>query len=145
MRGVQRIGDLRTEIERLGNGQRPFTDSMPQRFSIEQFHDDEPLAMILADVEQRADVRVIQRRSDARLALKALERVAISGQLRRQQLERHLPPEPRVFGSVDDSHAAVAELFDDAVVRQGLADHGSEVYPRVVSRSERVEVVKVSP
>ena len=41
---------------------------------------------------------------------------------RRQELERHGAPEPRVLGLVDDAHAAAAEL-GDAVVRDGLADH----------------------
>jgi hypothetical protein len=30
----------------------------------------------------------------------------------------------RVFGLVDHAHAATTKLLDDAVVRDGLADHG---------------------
>jgi hypothetical protein len=33
-----------------------------------------------------------------------------------------------VFGFVHDSHAATAEFFEDAVVRNGLADHRPESY-----------------
>ena len=48
---------------------------------------------------------------------------AIVGQLRRQELQRDVPAEPQVLGPVDDAHAAAAELFDDAVVRDRPADH----------------------
>jgi hypothetical protein len=30
----------------------------------------------------------------------------------------------RVFRNVDDAHAALAELFNDSIVRDGAADHG---------------------
>ena len=42
----------------------------------------------------------------------------------RQELQRDVPPEPRVLGLIDDAHAAGAELADDAVVLDLLADHG---------------------
>ena len=64
-------------------------------------------------------------------ALRADPDLPIARQLRGQQLESHLPAEASVFGTVDHAHAAAAELFDDAVVRQDLADQLSEVYPRV--------------
>ena len=47
----------------------------------------------------------------------------VPGQLVRQELERHLAAEARVFGLVDDAHAAAADLLEDPVVREGLADH----------------------
>ena len=40
----------------------------------------------------------------------------------RQELQRDGRLQPRVLGFVDDAHAAAAELFDDAVVRQRLTD-----------------------
>jgi len=30
-----------------------------------------------------------------------------------------------VFGEIDDAHASATEFFDDAVVRDGLADHAA--------------------
>jgi hypothetical protein len=33
-----------------------------------------------------------------------------------------------VFGFVNDTHAATAEFFEDAVVRNGMADHRHESY-----------------
>ena len=42
---------------------------------------------------------------------------------RREKLERDEPAEPEVFGLVDHTHATGAELGDDAIVRDRLADH----------------------
>ncbi len=57
------------------------------------------------------------------LALEAVQPLGVRGQLGRQQLERHLPLEPRVLGAIDLTHAARAELLEDAVVAQGAARH----------------------
>ena len=51
------------------------------------------LAVVLADVVDRADVRMVQRRGDARLAPEAFERLGVRGQLARQELERDLTAE----------------------------------------------------
>ena len=58
---------------------------------------------LLADVVQRADMRMVERRGRLGLALKALERRRILQQLRGKELDRHLPAEPRVLRAVDDT------------------------------------------
>ena len=40
-----------------------------------------------------------------------------------EKFQRDETAELGVFGLVDDSHAAAAEFFEDAVVGDGLADH----------------------
>ena len=42
-----------------------------------------------------------------------------------EELQRHLPAEAGVLSLVDDTHAPAAQLLQDAVVRNGLADHGA--------------------
>ena len=39
----------------------------------------------------------------------------------------HEAMQQRVFGLVDNTHPATAELLNDAVVRDGLADHEQEL------------------
>ncbi len=78
---------------------------------------------MLVDVVDRADVGVLERGGRAGLALKPLERLSVAGQLLGQELQRHAAAELQVLGLVDDAHAAAAELRDDAVVGDGLADH----------------------
>ena len=99
-------------------------DALRERLSLEQFHRDEVPAFVLADRVDRADVRVIQRRGRARLALKPLERDGIGARRVGQELQRDAAAELRVFGFVDDAHTAGAEGFDDLVVRDSRAEHG---------------------
>src|SRR5437667_345235 len=56
-----------------------------------------------------------------------LQGLAILGHAFRQELKGDKAVQPRVFGLVDNTHAAATELLDDAVVRDGLANHGVEV------------------
>ena len=121
VRGVERVGDLDTEIEQVVERQRTAREPLLQRLAFEQLHHHELLAVVLADVVQRADVRVAQRRDDPRLAQKALHRLRIAAELRRQQLQRHVTTEPGVFRFVDHAHAAAAERREHTIVRDGLA------------------------
>ncbi len=76
----------------------------------------------LADVVERADVRMIQRRRGPRLRFEATPGEGVAGEMRRQHLERDRTAQPHVLGAVDHTHAAFADLADDAVVGQLLAD-----------------------
>jgi hypothetical protein len=83
VRGIERVGDLDAEIEHALERQRTTRDFLLQRVAVEQLHHDEGLAVVLADVVNHADVRMIQRRGDARFAAEALEHLGIRGQLGR--------------------------------------------------------------
>jgi hypothetical protein len=79
---------------------------------------------MLADFVNGADVGMIQRRRGPRLASETLQSLLVLGQLIGQELEGDEAPQFRIFGLVNHAHPAAAQLFDDAVVRNGLADHG---------------------
>ena len=103
-------------VERLGERQRPPREPLGQRLALEPLHDQEVDAVLVADVVERADVRVIERRDRARLALEArapIRRRAANSW--RQDLDGHSPVQPRVAGAVDLAHAARAERPDDLV------------------------------
>ena len=70
-------------------------------------------------------MRVLERGGRARLALEALERLRVRGDLLGQELQGDLASQPRVFRAVDDAHPAAAQLLDYPVTGNGLADHGS--------------------
>ena len=96
---------------------------MLQRHAVEKLHDDEGLIAVLADLVNGADVGVIQRRRRTGFATETLQGLRVHGHIIRQKLQSHEAAEFGVFGLVDHTHAAPAELLDDAVVRNGLADH----------------------
>jgi hypothetical protein len=58
-----------------------------------------------------------------RFALKPLQGLPVLGEFFRQELQGHAALELGVRGLVHDTHASAPELFEDMVVRNGLADH----------------------
>jgi len=98
MRGIERVGDLNAQVEQVFGRQRPRGNAMSQRLALEQLHDDIGLALVFADVVERADVRMVQCGRRARLAAEPIERVTIFRVLVRQELQRDVPAEANVFG-----------------------------------------------
>ncbi len=78
---------------------------------------------MLADLVNGADVGMVQSRRSPSFASKTLERLQVPGKLVRQKLQRDKPPQLSVFGLVNDTHAAAAQFFDNAVMRDVLVDH----------------------
>jgi hypothetical protein len=70
---------------------------------------------------------MIQGGSSLRLALETGESLGIFGYFVGQKLESDKAMEPGVFRLVDHTHPTAAQLLDNAVVRDGLADHGREM------------------
>src|SRR5262249_18156104 len=96
---------------------------LPQSLALEQLHRDERPALVLVHVEDRADVRVLERGGGPRFAAQPLEGLGVTPELVRQELERDAAAELQVLGLVDDAHAAAAQRREDAIVRNRLADH----------------------
>src|SRR6185503_6070569 len=86
-------------------------DAVRQRLALEQLHDQ----IVVADVVEGADVRMVQRRDRLRLALEARAQIGSMCELRRQDLDGDAAIEPGVAGAVDLAHPARAERPDDLV------------------------------
>ena len=122
MSGVERIGNLNREIEERGKRNRAAADSFAERLAFEQLHDEKWAAIRFAYVEERADAGMIQRGDGARFALKAFERGGIVSEFAGEKFQRDEAAETNIFGAEDLAHAAAAERFDDAIMRECLAD-----------------------
>src|SRR5258705_12208405 len=68
---------------------------------------------------------MIERRGCSCLLNEATAGLIVCGETLGQQLQRDLASEPDVFGEIDLAHAARADLRNNAIVRQGLADHSA--------------------
>jgi hypothetical protein len=112
---VQRIGDLRGDAQRLIELQAPLFEASGERLAVEQRHDDEVRAPRLTDVEDAADVGVIEAGDHARLALEPDAGVGVAGDVWRQQLDGDAAIEPRVTSPIDLAHPAGADCRDDFV------------------------------
>ena len=58
---------------------------------------------------------------------KSLQSLAIVGYVFRQEFESHESVKTRVLSLVNDTHSAAAQPLDDAIVRDGLADHQGQI------------------
>ena len=70
---IQSIGDLNGQIEQRLGSHRPAHDSVLQRHAVQKLHRDERLALMLADFENCADIRVVQTGSRACFAPETLQ------------------------------------------------------------------------
>ena len=66
---------------------------------------------------------MVQSRRRTRFASEAFQGLRVLRHVIGEELQSHEAAEFGVLGLVDHTHAAPAELLDDAVVRNGLADH----------------------
>ena len=71
---VQRVGDLDSSDSNASVSSGLPGDAMLQSFAIQELHGDERLAVLLADLVNRADIGMIQRRSCLCFTPKAFER-----------------------------------------------------------------------
>ena len=107
--------DLDRDVDRLADRQRRRSRPVAQRLALEQLRDEVRRAVVRADVVERDDVGVGERRDGARLLLEAAQAVRVRRQVAGQDLDRDVAPEARVAGAVDLSHAARTEGRDDLV------------------------------
>src|SRR5437867_6434299 len=66
---------------------------------------------------------MVQGRGGSSLAPEAFEGLRVSRHIFRKKLQRDKPAKVGVFGLVHHPHAAAAQLLDDAVMGDRLADH----------------------
>ncbi len=95
------------------------SDERPQRAARDVLHRDVGNAVVFEEVEQRHDVRVVERRRQPRLAHEALgERGVVA--LEVEALEDDLAIECRLADQVHDGHPAPGEHPDDLVAADAL-------------------------
>jgi hypothetical protein len=130
--GVQRIRELDPELQQFLRLEGLPGDAVLQRLPLQQLHADEGLALVLVDVVDGADVRVIQGGRGPGFTPEPFEGDLVAKELLGQELQCDGSVETGVLGLVDDTHASATELLEDAVVGDGLADHRSPQFYRPV-------------
>jgi hypothetical protein len=108
-------------------GEDPF-----ERLSLDALHGDEVHRFAVSqggavDVVDRDDVGMVERGGRLGLALEAPPALGVSDGLAGEDLQGDRPLEVGVESAIDDAHSALAELAEDAIVRNGLFGHGREV------------------
>ena len=120
---AERIRDVTAVLEHGFERQAVFGNELEERTAVDELHDDERVPANFADLVNRADVRMIERRSGPRL-FQQLHGGKFPGRIL-QTLDRDGAMQPRIVRAVHDAHGARSESRLDAVVAEQLADHGS--------------------
>ena len=121
---IERIGDLDGQRENQVGFHGTRSDAVLQRHAVEKLHDKEGLPGLLPDFVDGADIGMIERRGGLRLALEAGQGLGVFSDVVGQKLERDEAVQSYVFSFVYHAHAATAELLENSIMRDGLADHG---------------------
>src|SRR4029077_3738076 len=96
---------------------------MLQGCAVQKLHSNERLLTVLADFVDGANIGMIESRGRPRLPAKPFQCLWVARQFIRQEFESHEAAKVGVLGFIDHTHTAAAEFLDNAVVRNGLADH----------------------
>src|SRR6266403_1454472 len=115
VRFVQRIGNLAAEFKNLLERDRTLLQALRQRLAFETFHDEVVCSVLMANVVQHADVRVIQAGNGFGFALETLLANGIIRELRRQDLDGDRAVEPRVPRAENFAHSARAQRRHDFI------------------------------
>ena len=109
--------DLPAELGRFAGANGALGQTLAQCLAFEKFRHDERRTVVRAEVVDREDVGVGQRRDCLGLAFESGEVLGVIGQLARQHLDRNLAIEFGVDCAPDLAHASFADLLDDSVMQ----------------------------
>ncbi len=109
VRELKRLANLRHDGQRLRGREPSGLHGLAQIHAIHVFHHQIVEAARLAEVEDADDVRMIQAREHATLAIEALGELRIVRERIGQQLERDETVEVRLAGLEDEAHATAPD------------------------------------
>src|ERR1700747_996614 len=97
---------------------------MLQRHTIEILHGNKGPVTMFPNLINGADVGMVQSGRSTRLSPEALQYLRVFCHILRQEFQSDRSTEFGILRLVHPPPAAASELLDDAVVRDGLANHG---------------------
>jgi hypothetical protein len=124
---IESVGNLDSKVNNLFNGESLAMDMLTERFTVNEFHDDERMVVLLADIVNGADAGVIESGSGVGLPAETLQRLGILLHIIGEKFQGHDAVKAGVYGFVDNTHSASAKFFQDAIVRNGPVNHGEPV------------------
>ena len=127
MSGIESVRNLDRQTEQGLRVHSLSGDALFQRHAVHEFHGDERLTFVLTDLEDRADIWMVQRRRGLCLSLETGQRLWVSRYVVRKKLQGDKTVQAYVLGLVDDTHPAAAQLLDDAVMGNRPAGEWSRI------------------
>ena len=127
VRGVERHRNLHAEVDDLIDRQRASLDALLHRPALEQLHHDEGPPLVLAELVDRTDVWVFQRRRQPGFALEPGQPRRVGAVFLAEELDRDLAIEAQILRAVYDAHATFAKLVEHAVVGDDRMGHAGQI------------------
>jgi hypothetical protein len=109
MGAIERVADLDAELQNFAERQRAAYEAIRERLALEQLHDQKVVSVVLPDVVEGTDVRMVQLRDRSRLALETDAQLFVAGEFGRKDLDRDAAIEARIARAIDLAHSAGAE------------------------------------
>jgi hypothetical protein len=122
MSRIQCICDLCADFEKLLQSKRTSTQEMFQCRPFQVFHNNKGAPVEITHFVDCADVREVQRRSGTRLTTETFDRLWVSGKFLGEKFYSYESPKICVFRLIYNTHSTAPEVFQDAVMRESLAD-----------------------
>ena len=124
VRELERLANLRDDLQRLARRQFARLLQLSQVKSIDKLHDEEGQSVGLAELMDGDDVRMAQSRQRAGLAIEPLGKTWPARGLRRENLQRHKTVERRLTGFINGPHAPLADESEDFELWKQAGDLG---------------------
>jgi hypothetical protein len=109
MRRVEGVGHLLRDRERLVERERAARQPVREGFAVDQFEDEELLAVRFVETVDRANVRMVQRREHLGFTAEPGKAFGVVREAVRQQFQRDIATKLRVSSAIDLAHPARPE------------------------------------
>src|SRR5205085_2172405 len=94
MRVVEGVSDFNRAAEHLVERQRALGEPRRQRLTFQILHDEKMQPVVLPNVVERPDMRVVEARDRVGLAFEPLVPIAVLSKMERKDLDRYGTTEP---------------------------------------------------
>jgi hypothetical protein len=105
---IEGVSDFGADFESLIDRKRAPGDALGEAFAFDAFHDKEIDAVLRADIEKRADIRMIQRGDGLGFALEPELARGVAGKMCRENFNGNGPLKTRVASAIDLAHTTRA-------------------------------------
>src|SRR5215472_15968914 len=134
VRRVHALGDLNRKVEQFIELERMPKEVLVERFAFQQLHRNEVLAVSFTNLMDSTNIRMVQRRGSACFPIESLERSRFPCEIIRKKFQSDIAAQNYVFGPIDNTHTAGADLLQNPVVRNYFHNHSRLLdYPSVRS------------
>jgi hypothetical protein len=114
-RFIERIGNLRTELQDLLKRQRTLLKALEESLAFDTLHDEKVHTVLLANVVERANVRMVETGDGFGFALEALLTYGIGRKMWRKNLDRYNALQPRIPCAIHLTHPARTDRLQDLI------------------------------